>query len=108
MTGIVVCNHVEHFFLSISHHLLTCGVAVCPTGTCEEQSQIVVNLCGGAHGGPRVLVGGLLFYADDGRQTGYLVYVWSFHASEEISCVCREGFYIAALSFCEDGVEGQT
>ena len=105
--GIVVEDHVDHALLGVFHHLLAGGVAVGTAGTGKEQAQVVVDLGGGAHGGARILVGGLLLDADDGREAGDLVDIGPLHAAEEVAGVGREGLDIAALTLGEDGVEGQ-
>ena len=58
-------NHIDDLFLGIFHHCLAASVAVGCAGTGVEQTEIVVNLSGGAHGGTWVFVGGLLLDADD-------------------------------------------
>ena len=79
LAGIVVHDHVEHLLLGIFHHLLTSGVAVGLTCAGKEQTQVVIDLSGGANGGTRILVGGLLLDADDRRQTGNLIDIGSLH-----------------------------
>ena len=106
-SGIVVHDHVDDLLLGVFHHRFARHVAVCLAGTGKEQSQVVVNLGRGTHGGTRILVGSLLFDADDGRQSGNLIHVGTLHASQEVAGVGRERLNIAALSLGKDGVEGQ-
>ncbi len=106
-TGIVVLYHVDDLLLGVLHHRFAGHIAVGLAGTGIEQTQIVVDFRRGAYGGAGVLVGGLLLDADDGRQSRNLVNVRTFHASEKVSCVGREGLDVAALSLGKDGVEGQ-
>ena len=84
---VVVQDHVEHLFLSIFHHLLARHVAICLSGSGKEQTHVVVYFGSGADGGARIAVGGLLVYADDGRESCYLVHVRTFHASQEVAGV---------------------
>ncbi len=107
MSGIVVEDHLQDALLGVLHHLLTGGVAVGTASTGKEQTEVVVDLCGGADGGARVLVGGLLLNADDGREAGDLIDIRTLHATEEVAGVGREGLNIAALAFGKDGVKGQ-
>ena len=78
---IVVQNHVDDLLLGIFHHLFTRHITVCLSGTGIEQTQIVVNLCCRSYGGTGITVGGLLFDADDGGETCYLVDIRAFHPS---------------------------
>ena len=105
--GIVGLNHVDDFLLRIPYHLLAGGIAVSRTRTCEKQSEIVINLRCGAHRGPWIAVGGLLFYADDGAESGYLVNVRALHVAEKVACIRRERLDVSALSFSVNGVERQ-
>ena len=107
LTRIVMEDHVEHLLLRVFHHLLTSGITVSLTRTGKEQTHIVVDLGGGTYRRTGVLVGGLLFDADDGREPCDLIDIRTFHATEEVTGVSREGLDIAALAFGEDGVEGQ-
>ena len=106
-SGIVVPNHVDDLLLGILHHGLAGHIAVGTTGTGKEQTQVVVNLSGGANGGTGILVGGLLLNADDGRQTRYLVDIGTLQAAQEVAGVGREGLNVPALALGKDGVEGQ-
>ena len=106
MTFVIAENHVDDLFLGIFYHLLATMIAVSSTGTCIEQTQVIVNLCGCAHGGTGILVGSLLFDTDDRTETCNLIYIRTFHAAQKIAGVCRESFDIASLAFGKDGVEG--
>ena len=107
LAGIVGENHLENLLVGIFHHLLAGNIAVSRSCAGEEQTHVVINLGGGAYGRARVLVGSLLFYADDGRKTCNLVNVRSFHAAEEVACIGRERLDVASLSFGKDSVEGE-
>ena len=105
--GIVVHNHLYDLLLGVFHHRLARHVAISLAGTGKEQSQVVIDLRRRAYGRTRVLVGGLLFYADDRRQARNAVHIGAFQSSQEVADVGREGLDIAALSLGIDGVEGQ-
>ena len=105
--GIVVEDHLYDALLGVLHHLLTGGVAVGTASTGEEQTEVVVDLGGGADGGAGILVGGLLLNADNGREAGDLIHVRALHASKEVAGIGGEGLNIAALALGEDGVKGQ-
>ena len=80
-------DKVDDLLFRIFHHLLAALVAVGRSGTCEEQAQVIVNLGGGAHGGARVLVGGLLLDADHRAQACNLIYVRALHVAQKIAGV---------------------
>ena len=103
---VIAENHVDDLFLGIFCHLLASMIAVSCTCACIEQTQVIVNLGGCAHGGTGILVGSLLFDTDDRTETCNLIYIRTFHAAQKIAGVCRESFDIASLAFGKDGVEG--
>ena len=78
-------DKVDDLLFRIFHHLLAALVAVGRSGTCEEQAQVIVNLGGGAHGGARVLVGGLLLDADHRAQACNLIHVRALHVAQKIA-----------------------
>ena len=104
---IVGHDHINHLFFGVLHHLLAAHVRVSLAGTREQQTKVIVYLGRRTDGRPRVLVRCLLLDGDDRRQSCYLVYIGSLHVPEEVAGVCREGLDVPALSFGEDGVEGQ-
>ncbi|MPN07949.1 hypothetical protein SDC9_155224 [bioreactor metagenome] len=61
--------------------------AVRCAGTCIEQTQIVVNLGDGAHGGTRVVAGGLLFDRDGRRQAFDQIDIRLLHQLKELAGV---------------------
>ena len=98
----------NNLFLGVADHLLSAHIGIGLAHTGIEQAEEVVNLGGGAHGGAWIAVGGLLLYADNGRETADLVHIGARHASEEVACVGREGFYVSALTLGIYGIEGKT
>ena len=72
-----------------------------------EQSQVVVDLGNGAHGGAGVLAGGLLVDGDGGRQTVDIVHVGLLHLAQEHTGVGGQRLHVAALSLGVNGVKGQ-
>ena len=73
----------------------------------EEQTQIVVDLGDGAHGGAGVLAGAFLVDGDGRAQALDVVDIRLFHAAQELAGVGGERLHVAALSFGIDGIEGQ-
>ena len=105
--GIIFSDHAEHLLFGIFHHLLTRSIAIGRTGTGKEQTEEVVHFGGGSYRGTWILIGGLLFDADHRTQSGDLVHSGSFHSSQEVSGVSREGLDVPPLSFGKDCVESQ-
>ena len=97
----------HNLFLGVADHLLSAHIGVGLAHTGIEQAEEVVNLGGGAHGGARIAVGGLLLYTDDGRETADLVHIGARHASEEVACVSREGLYVPTLTLGIYGIKGK-
>ena len=74
-------DHVDDFLLSVFHHLLSAEIAVGRAGACVEQTQIVVDLRCGTHGGAWILVCRLLLDADDGAQSRDFVDIGALHVA---------------------------
>ena len=72
-----------------------------------EQAQIVVDLGDGAHGGARIVRGGLLLDGNRWRQAFDGVHIGLFHHRQELAGVGRQGFHVPALAFGIEGVERQ-
>src|SRR5262245_9105502 len=75
--------------------------------TRPEQTQVVVNLGGGADGRPRIARGGLLTDGDGRRDAVDPVDIRLFHALEELSSVRGEGLDVPALPFGVNRVKRQ-
>ena len=50
LAGIVVGDHLDDFLFRVFHHRFAGHIAIGTTGTGKEQSQIVIDLGGGAYG----------------------------------------------------------
>ena len=72
-----------------------------------KQPHIVVDLGNGADRGARVLRGGLLLDGDGRRQTVDLVDVRLLHHLQELACIGRQRFDVAALALGIDRIEGE-
>jgi len=107
LAGILMEDHFHDLFLGIFHHLLSTEIAVGSAGTSVEQTQIVIDLRGGAHGGAWIFIGGFLLNADDRAQSRDLVDIGPLHVAQKVTGIGREGLDIASLSFGIDGVKGQ-
>ena len=81
--------------------------AVLDAGPRVEQTQVVVDLCHGAHRGPGVARGGLLV---DGHRRGETldeVDIGLVDLAQEHAGVGGQRLDVAALTFRKDGVEGE-
>ncbi len=72
-----------------------------------EQAQVVVDLGHRAHGGARVVAGGLLLDADRRRQALDQIDIGLVQPSEKLARIGREAFHIAALALGIQGVKRQ-
>ena len=72
-----------------------------------QQTEIVIDLRHGAHGGPGVLAGGLLVDGDGGGQAVDIVHVRLLHLAQEHAGIGAERLHIPPLSLGIDGVKGQ-
>ena len=100
-------DQLQNLLLGVLDHLLAAEVGVGLASAGVEQAEEVVDLRSGADGGAWVAVRRLLLDGDDGAQAGDLVHVWPLHVAHEVASVGREGVDVAALTFGEDGVEGE-
>ena len=73
----------------------------------EEKTQVVVDLGDGADGGSGIARRALLVDRNRRRQALDEVDIGLVHLAQELPCVGRQRFHIAALALGVDGVEGQ-
>ena len=72
-----------------------------------QQTQVVVYLCHRAHGGARVLAGGLLIDGDGRGQALDVIHVGLVHLPQEHTGVGGQALHIPPLTLGIDGVKGQ-
>ena len=72
-----------------------------------EQSEILVDLRRGTHGGTRIPGDHLLFDSDGRGDTSYVVALGFVHSSQELTGITRQALYITPLTFGIQCVEGQ-
>ena len=107
LAGIGFQQQPDDLLLGVLHHRFARLPRERITRPGIEEAQEVEDFRRRAHGGTRVLVRRLLFDADDGREPRNLVHVGPFHAAEEVACIGRERFDVAALTLGIERVEGQ-
>ena len=79
-------------------HLLSADRRIGFSDAGEEQSQVFVNLCAGAHGGAWVAGYHLLFDGDGWRQSLDEITLRLGHSSQELTGVGRQRLHVAALA----------
>ena len=79
-------------------HLLSADRRIGFSDAGEEQSQVFVNLCAGAHGGAWVAGYHLLFDGDGWRQSFDEITLRLGHSSQELTGVGRQRLHVAALA----------
>jgi hypothetical protein len=72
-----------------------------------EQAHVVPDLGDGADRGARVVRCALLVNRDCRREAVNVVHIGLVHLAEELPGIRRERLDVAALSFGEDGIEGE-
>jgi hypothetical protein len=73
----------------------------------EQQTQIVVDLCGGSHRRARVFNGVDLLDGDGGRNPFHAVDVRLLDTLQELTGIGRKRLHIAAVALGINGIEGQ-
>ena len=73
----------------------------------KQQAQVVVDLGDGAHGGARVVGGGLLLDGDGRGQSLDVVHIGLFHHRQELPGIGGQGFHVAPLALGVEGIESQ-
>ena len=96
---------VDDLLRGLAADWLATDGAVRTTGAREEQTEVVVDLRDGAHGGARVAVRALLVDRDGRAQTFDEVDVGLVHLPEELTRVRRQRLDVATLALGENRVE---
>ena len=87
--------------------LLAAVGAVGRTRSGPQQTEIIVDLRHGAHGGPGVFAGGFLVDGDSGAEALDIVHVRLVHLAQKHPGVGRKALHIPSLALGVDRVEGQ-
>ena len=75
--------------------------------TSIQQSHIVVNLGNCSYRRAWIMCRSLLIDRYSRREPIDVVDIWLFHFIQELTSISGQRFYITALSFSKDGVEGK-
>ena len=78
-------NHRHDFLLVVFLHRFTRQIALCQSYPGEKQTQVVIDLRGGAYGASGVAVDGFLFDGYYRRKTGNFINVGAFKRAEHIA-----------------------
>ena len=77
------------------------------TDTRIQQSQVVVDLRDGSHGGTWVARCGFLINGNCRAETFDDINVWLIHLTKKLTRICGKAFDIATLAFGINGVKGK-
>src|SRR5687767_1460998 len=91
----------------VAHDLLATLPAERAPDSGEEQSQVIVDLRGGADSRSGVSDAVLLANRNSRTDSFDAIDVGLLHSLEELACVGRQRADIATLPFCVDGIEGE-
>ena len=97
-------DHLAHA-LSLQRHMVVGAEGRAGAGI--QQAQVVVDLGDGAHGGARVVAGGLLLDADGRAQALDHVHIGLVHQLQKLPRVGAQALHITPLAFCVQRIEGQ-
>ena len=98
---------IHHLVYGLALHLPTAVRAVWDADACVQETQVVVDLGHGAHGGTRVSVGALLVNGNRGGEAFYALHLRFLHLAEELSRIARERLHVSPLSLGVNRVKGQ-
>jgi hypothetical protein len=109
--AVLALRQLQHLVHHLAHRLrgevdAVVGAAR-DAGAGVQQAQVVVDFCDRAHGGARVVAGGLLLDRDGRRQALDGVDVGFVHHRQELPGIGRQRLHVAALALGIEGVEGQ-
>src|SRR5258708_25533613 len=100
-------NSVDYLLHGLLRNLPPAVRAVRAAYACVEEAQIIIDFGDRANRGARVAAGGLLVNRNCRAKTLNVVDVGLVHLAEELAGVSGERFYVAALTFGVEGIEGQ-
>ncbi len=103
--GVIAQQGVGHLVGGVAPRLGPAGRAVDPADLGEEETEVVVQLGRGAHGGPRGAHRVLLLERDGGTDVLDPVHVRPVEPLQEHARVRRQRLDVAPLAFREEGVE---
>ena len=102
------CQHlIDDLVDGLLADLLAAVGAVGRTRSGPQQTEIVVDLRHGAHGGPGVFAGGFLVDGDSWAEALDIVHVRLVHLAQKHPGVGRKALHIPSLALGVDRVEGQ-
>ena len=107
LSFVVAVNQFDNLFFRIFHHLLTGKIRIGRSGTCKQQSQVIVYFGSSTYRRTWILVCCLLLYRNNRAQSGNLVYIRTLHSTQEISGIRRKSFDVPPLSFRKNRIKSQ-
>ena len=98
---------IHHLVYGLPLHFTPAVRAVRDADARVQETQVVVNLGHGAHGGTRVPVGALLVNGNRGGEAFYALDLRLLHLAEELSRIARERLHVSPLSLGVNRIKGQ-
>ena len=105
--SVVLHDEGNYLLVRISGHFLPRSGRIGPGCTGVQQPQEVVYFRDGAHGGPRVVPRGLLFYGNHGAETADAFDFRLPENADKLFRVCRKRVHVPPLAFGIYRVERQ-
>ena len=108
LAACLIRQHLVHNLVNgLLADLSAANRAVRHADTGIEQTQVVIDLGDGAHGGTRIFGGGLLVDGDSRRKPLDALHVRLVHLSQKHARIAGQALHIAALTLGVDRVERQ-
>ena len=104
---IIFMNQFKNLFFGVFHHFFSREIRICNTCTGKQQAKIVIHFGCCTYGRTRILIRCFLLYRNHRTQSCYLIYIRTFHSTQKITGICRECFYVSALSLSKDSIKCQ-
>ena len=98
-------EQTDDLLFRIAHHLFSANVGISLGCSSIKQAKEVINLGRRANRASWVLVGRLLFDADNGTKACNFINIRSFHVAKKVAGIGAEGFDVATLTFGINGIE---
>jgi hypothetical protein len=110
MSGAIIMKRVScgsSRTAGLARYLTAAVRAVRVTGTCKQQSEVIVDLGYSADCRPGIAAGPFLVDGDSGTEAVDIVDVGLLHPAQELAGVGGEGLDITTLSLRIDSIEGE-
>ena len=100
-------NLIHHLINGLPVNLPAAPGAVGNTDSGVEKTHIIINLCHSSHCRSGIPVRGLLINGNSRGKSFYALHIRLLHLSQELPCIGRQRFHVAALSLRINRVKSQ-